>query len=80
MQKKSSNWYIVYYHMHLYCVFLDQKVKKVISNRCFQNMAAVNQHATVVKKAGECMFSHFLFPLFIIWLEFKAYGDYPHVL
>ena len=38
-------------------------------------MAAINQHATVEKKAGECMFSQFLFPLFMVWLEFKAYGD-----
>ena len=41
-------------------------------------MAAINQHATVEKKAGECMFSQFLFPLFMVWLEFKAYGDAPH--
>ena len=30
-------------------------------------MAANNQHATVEKKAGECLFSHFLFPLFMVW-------------
>ena len=45
-----------------------------------KNMAAINQHATVEKKAGECMFSHFLFAFFMVWLEFKAYGDAPHVL
>ena len=67
--------------MHLYFVFSEQKVKIVISNRGFsKNMAAINQNATVEKKAGECMFSHFLFPLFMVWLEFKAYGDAPHVL
>ena len=37
-----------------------------------KNMAAINQHAAVEKKAGECMFSHFLLPLFMVWLEFKA--------
>ena len=45
-----------------------------------KNMAAINQQATVEKKACECMFSRFLFPLFMVWLEFKAYGDVPHVL
>ena len=41
-------------------------------------MAAINQHATVEKKADECMFSQFLFPLFMVWLEFKAYVM-PHM-
>ena len=70
--------------MHLYFVFLEQKVKIVISKGTgmgfSKKMAAINQHATIEKKAGECMFSHFLFPLFMVWLEFKAYGDAPHVL
>ena len=75
--------------MHLNCVFLDQKVKMVISNlnqdgvfpKYGQNMAAITQHAIVEKRAGEGMFFFpFFFPLFMFWLELKAYGDAPHVL
>ena len=33
-----------------------------------------------LEKAGKGMFSHFLFPLFTAWVEFKAYGDDPNVL
>ena len=40
-----------------------------------KNMAVINQHATAEKRAGEGIFSHFLIPLFMFWLEFKAYGD-----
>ena len=37
--------------MHLHCVFLDQEVKIVISNRNrdAKHMAAINQHAAVEK-------------------------------
>ena len=45
-----------------------------------KNMAAINQHATVEKRAGEGMLSRFLFPLFIFWLGYKANCDDPHVL
>ena len=44
------------------------------------NMAAIIQHATVEKRAVEGRFSHFLFLLFMVWLEFKAHGDDPDVL
>ena len=54
--KFSSNCCVLYYQMHLYCVFLDQKIKIVISNlnqdRFFQNTAAIKQHAIVEKKNG----------------------------
>ena len=70
--------------MHLYCVFLDQKVKMVIPNLnqdgVSQNMAAITQHAIVEKRAGEGMFFPFFFPLFMFLLELKAYCDAPHVL
>ena len=65
--------------------FSGPKSKIVISNRNWvfflKNTAAIKQHAihVVRKRAGECMLFHFLFP-FIFWLEFKAYGDDPHVL
>ena len=53
--------------MHLYCVFLDQKVKMAISNLnqdgVFLNMATITQHAIDEKRAGEGMFFSFLFPL-----------------
>ena len=66
--------------MHLYCVFLDQKVKIVISylnqEGVSRNMAA----AIVEKRAGEGMAFPFFFPLFMFWLELKAYADAPHVL
>ena len=46
--------------MHLYCVFLDQKVKIVISNGNWdgvsKHMAAIKQHAIVEKRASEGMF------------------------
>ena len=70
--------------MHLYCVFLDQKVKMVISNLnqdgVFPKLATITHHAIVEKRAGEGMFFPFFFPLFMFWLELKAYGDAPHVL
>ena len=57
--KFSSNWYIAYYQMHLYCVFLGQKEKKN-SDRTgvgySKNMTAIKQHAIVNKRAGEGMF------------------------
>ena len=43
-------------------------------------MAAITQHAIVEKRAGEGMVFPFFFPLFMVWLELKAYGDAPHVL
>ena len=43
-------------------------------------MAAITQHAIVEKKAGEGMLFPFFFPLFMFWLELKAYGDTPHAL
>ena len=43
-------------------------------------MAAITQHAIVEKRAGEGMVFPFFFPLFMFWLELKAYGDVPHVL
>ena len=59
----ASNWSIVYYQMNLNCVFLDQKVKIVFSNRnwdgFFKYMAATKQHPIVEKRAGECMFLFF---------------------
>ena len=72
--------------MHLFCVILDQKVKIVISNRnwdgVFQKYGQPLINMQRLKKAGspKGMFSHFLFPLFMVWLEFKAYGDEPHIL
>ena len=38
-------------------------------------MAAITHHAIVEKRAGEGMFFPFFFPLFMFWLELKAYGD-----
>ena len=70
--------------MHLYCVFLDQKVKIVISylnqTGFSQNMAAITQHAIVEKRADEGMFFPLFFPLFMFLLELKANGNAPHVL
>ena len=43
-------------------------------------MAAISQHSIIEKRAGEIMFIPFFFPLFMFWLELKAYGDAPHVL
>ena len=64
--------------------FLDQKVKIVIPNLnqdgVSQNMAAITQHSIVEKRVGEGMFFPFSFPLFMFWLELKAYGDALHVL
>ena len=69
--------------MQLYCVFLDQKVKIVISkwnqDGFSQNMAAISQHAVVEKIAGEGIVYPIVFPFFMFWLEVKAYGDAPHV-
>ena len=52
--------------MHLYCVFLDQKVKIVISYLKWvgfsKNMAAIKQHAIVEKMVGEGMFFPFFSP------------------
>lgn len=45
-----------------------------------KSMTAIKQHAIVEKRAGEGMFFPFLFPLFMFWLEFKGYGEAPHVL
>ena len=74
---------MVYYQMHLHCVFLDQKVKITISKMnwdgFFQNMTAIKQHAIVEKERVRYVFFSF-FPLFMSWLEFKAYGDASHVL
>ena len=70
--------------MHFYCVFLDEKVKNIdfeLTRTGFsQNMTAITQHAIVEKRADEGMLFPFLFPLFMFRLEFKAYGDAPHVL
>ena len=80
----SSDWYVVYYQMRLCCVFLNQNVKVILIGTGIvfcKNMAAIKQHAIVEEKSGEGMFFfHFLFPLFMSWLEFKAYNDDPHVL
>ena len=43
-------------------------------------MAAITQHAIVEKRVGEGMFFPFFSPLFMFWLELKAYGDAYHVL
>ena len=43
-----------------------------------KNMAAIKQHAIDEKRVGKDMLS--FFPLFMFWLELKAYGDAPHVL
>ena len=45
-----------------------------------KNVSAIRQHPIVEKRTGEGFFFHFLFPFFMFWLEFKAYGDDPHVL
>ena len=75
---------IVYYQMHLYCVFMDPKVKIMISigtgTIFFHNRAAIKQLAIVEKEPVKVCFFHFLFPLFMFWLGFKAYGDDLHVL
>ena len=41
-------------------------------------MAAIKQHAIAEKRVGKGML--FFFPLFMFWLEVKAYGDAPYVL
>ena len=68
--------------MHLYCVFLDQKVKILISylkqEGVSRNMAAITQHAIVEKRASEGMVFPFFFPLLMFWLELKAYAM-PHM-
>ena len=65
-------------------MFFRPKVKIVISNLnqdgVSQNVAAITQHAIAEKRMGEGMVFPFLFHLFIVWLEHKAYGDAPHVL
>ena len=43
-----------------------------------KNMAAIKQHAIAKKRVGKGM--SFFPPLFMFWLELKAYGDAPHVL
>ena len=45
-----------------------------------QNMAAITQHAIVEKRACEGMAFPFFFPLFMFWLELKAYGEMQNKL
>ena len=59
----------------MYCVFLDQNVKIVISNLdqdgISQNMAAVTQHAIVEKLAGKGMFFLYFSPYSGFGLNFR---------
>ena len=72
-----SNWCVVYYQVHLYCVCLDQKVKIVIS--ILNQDKVFPKYGCHYKSRWRSVF-FFLFPLFMLWLELKAYGDAPHVL
>ena len=45
----------------------------------FKNTAAIKHRAIVEKERVKVCFS-FLCPVFMFWLEFRAYGDDPHVL
>ena len=44
-----------------------------------KNTAAIKQHAIVEKERVKVFFP-FFFPLFMFWLEIRAYGDDLHVL
>ena len=71
--------------MHLYCVFLDQKVKKsdfyFEPGRGFPKIWQPLHNMQWLKKERmkACVFLSF-FLLFVFWLEPKAYGDATHVL
>ena len=61
--------------MHLYCVFLDQKVKIAITYLNWDGCSKKYSSDLNKIRAGEGVFLSFLPPLFMFLLEFKEHGD-----